>query len=69
MVRPDSKKTADAEFSRSLERLKDASRDLKERIEQEKRRQDMPIDAALGNPEWEQRAKDGRFDRPPSDDD
>ncbi len=69
MVRRDSEKTADAEFSRSLERLKDASRDLKDRIEEEKRRQDMPIDAALGNPEWEQLAKDGRFDRPPSDDD
>ena len=24
----------------------------------------MPIDLTLGNPEWEELAKDGRFDRP-----
>ena len=42
---------AHAKLSRSLERLKNASRDLKQRIEEEKRRHDMPIDSALGNPE------------------
>ena len=24
----------------------------------------MPVNAQLGNPEWEEKAADGRFDRP-----
>jgi hypothetical protein len=51
----------------SLDRLKDASRDLKERIEEQKRKQDMPLDSNLGDPEWEAKAKDGRFDKPDED--
>lgn len=58
----------DADFSRSLDRLKQASESLRARIDEAKRRQDMPLDANLGNPEWEEKAKDGRFDKPDDED-
>jgi len=61
--------TADAQAEESLRRLKDASRDLKDRIEEEKKRQDLPLDSNLGDPAWEQKAKDGRFDKPDTEDD
>ena len=60
---PDSSDT----FSRKLKDLEEDSKALKERIEAEKRRHDMPLDANLGNPEWEERAKDGHLDLPPED--
>ena len=63
----DAGKTKDAEQD-SLARLKDASRDLKERIIDEKRRNALPIDSALGNPEEEARNADGRNDLPDRDD-
>lgn len=46
----------------SLASLKQASRDLKERIIDQKRRSDLPIDSTLGNPEEEARNADGRND-------
>jgi hypothetical protein len=49
--------------------LKKASDDLKERIADAKRRHDMPVDSALGNPDWEERAADGHLDHPEVDDD
>ena len=55
-------------FERSLAELEAASRDLKERIIDEKRRNDMPIDSALGNPESERQNADGRNDLPDRDD-
>jgi hypothetical protein len=55
-------------FERSLAELEAASRDLKERIIDEKRRNDMPIDSALGNPETEKQNADGRNDLPDRDD-
>ena len=55
-------------FERSLAELEAASRDLKERIIDEKRRNDMPIDLALGNPETEKQNADGRNDLPDRDD-
>jgi hypothetical protein len=55
-------------FERSLAELEAASRDLKERIIDEKRRNDMPIDSALGNPETEKQNADGRNDLPNRDD-
>jgi hypothetical protein len=55
-------------FERSLAELEAASRDLKERIIDEKRRNDMPIDSALGNPETEKQNADGRNDLPDIDD-
>jgi hypothetical protein len=48
----------------STRELRHASDDLKSRIAEAKRRHDMPLDSALGNPEWEERAEDGRFDLP-----
>ena len=56
-------------FERSLAELEAASRDLKERIIDEKRRNDMPIDSALGNPETEKQNADGRNDLPDRNDD
>ena len=55
-------------FERSLADLETASRDLKERIIEEKRRNDMPIDSALGNPDTEKQNADGRNDLPDRDD-
>ena len=55
-------------FERSLAELEAASRDLKERIIDQKRRNDMPIDPALGNPETERQNADGRNDLPDRDD-
>jgi hypothetical protein len=52
------------DFSKTLKQLEKGLRDLKMRIDQEKRRHDMPLDAKLGDPEREQRAADGHFDRP-----
>jgi len=55
-------------FERSLAELETASHDLKERIIEEKRRNNMPIDSALGNPEIERQNADGRNDLPDIDD-
>lgn len=49
--------------------LRKASEDLKGRIDEAKRRSGLPLDSALGNPEWEKRAADGRFDLPDDDND
>jgi hypothetical protein len=62
------KPPAEADLSKAIDKLKSESRDLRERIEEEKRRQAMPLDSHLGDPEWEQKAKDGRFDRPADED-
>ena len=59
----------DAPASASIDELAHASHDLKKRIDEEKRRHDMPVDSKLGNPDWEERAADGRFDLPDKDDD
>ncbi len=58
-------KTADPsaeDFSKSLDRLKKESEDVKARIEQEKRKQNMPLNSNLGNPTWERDAADGHLD-------
>jgi hypothetical protein len=39
-----------------------ASEDLKTKIAEAKRRNDMPLDSALGNPNWEKNAADGHLD-------
>ena len=54
---------------RSLADLEAASTDLKERIIEEKKRNAMPIDSALGNPETERQNADGRNDLPDTDED
>ena len=40
---------------------KERSLDLKKRIEEAKRRHDMPLDSNLGDPNWEERAADGHL--------
>ncbi len=52
----------------SLPELRQASDELKAKIDEAKRRNDMPVDSALGNPAWEQRAADGHLDVPDQDD-
>ena len=54
--------------SKALGRLKEASKTLKEKIEQAKRRNDMPVDSSLGDPDWEKRAADGHLDIHENDD-
>ena len=60
----DADKPAGEEFSKSLKRLEEESEELKAKIERERRAHDMPVDSNLGNPDWEEKAKDGRFDAP-----
>lgn len=57
------------DFSKSLDRLKKESEDMKARIEQEKRKQNMPLDSNLGNPTWERDAADGHLDVPEDSED
>ncbi len=52
----------------ALPELRKAADDLKTKIDEAKRRNDMPVDSALGNPGWEQRAADGHLDVPDQDD-
>jgi hypothetical protein len=42
--------------------LRKASEDLKAKIAEAKRRNDMLLDSALGNPNWEKNAADGHLD-------
>ena len=65
----DTDKPAGDEFAKSLKRLEDESNELKMRIERERRAHAMPIDSKLGDPNWEEKAADGRFDLPDKDDD
>lgn len=60
-------KPAGEDFSKSLKRLEEESNQLKSRIDRERRSRDMPVDAQLGDPKWEEKAEDGRFDRPKGD--
>jgi hypothetical protein len=60
----DPDKPAGQEFEKSLKALERESEELKTKIEQERRALEMPINANLGNPEWDEKAKDGRFDAP-----
>ncbi len=68
---PDEKTTEPStdDFSNSLDRLKKQSQDVKARIEQEKRKHDLPLDSNLGDPTWEENAADGHLDVPEDDDD
>ena len=49
--------------------LRKASEDLKTRIAEAKRHNDLPVDSALGSPGWEQSVADGHLDQPEEDDD
>jgi hypothetical protein len=58
---------AGEDFSKSIERLKEESKAVKEKIDEERRRQDLPLDSNLGNPAWEQSVADGHLDLPDDD--
>ena len=60
-------KPAGEDFTKSLKELEEESSELKARIEQERRAHDMPVDPQLGDPKWEEKAADGRFDLPKDD--
>lgn len=62
-----SEATKDA-AQKSLDELKEASRDLKEKIIEEQRRNDMPLNASLGDPKVDARNADGRNDLPEEED-
>ncbi len=68
MSEPNSTRRAEDDLAQSLEKLKEDSQELKAKIEQEKRRLDLPVDSKLGNPEWEQSVSDGHLDLPEEDD-
>ena len=53
---------------RSEAELRKVSTDLKREIEEAKRANNMPLDSALGSPDFEKRAADGHLDRPEDDD-
>jgi hypothetical protein len=53
----------------SAPELRKAAEDLKTKIAEAKRRNDMPVDSALGNPGWERNAADGHLDIPDKEDD
>jgi len=53
----------------SVPELRKASEDLKTRITEAKRHNDLPVDSALGSPSWERSVADGRLDQPEEDDD
>ena len=67
MSEPTDEKSA-RDASQSVERLRAISKRLKERIEEETHRHHLPVDSHLGDPNWEERAKDGHLDLPPEDD-
>ena len=67
MAGPDPDKPAGEEFSKSLKELEEESSELKAQIDKERRAHDMPVNSKLGDPKWEEKAKDGRFDLPEDD--
>lgn len=52
----------------SVEDLKRHAQDLKERIEELRRKTEMPINSSLGDPAIDAANADGRNDLPPDDD-
>lgn len=64
---PAAKKSANEEKP-SASDLRKASDELKAKIAEARARSDVPLDSALGNPNWEKRAADGHLDVPDDDD-
>ena len=62
-------KVPSVEEEASTANLRKASEELKARIAAARGRSDMPFDATLGNPNWDQNAADGHLDLPDDDDD
>ena len=69
MDEPKATEDAGEDLSKSLERLKQQSAEVKAKIEQERRRHDLPLDSNLGNPAWQESAADGHLDLPDEDED
>ena len=67
MSEPNSTERVEDDLTKSLDKLKEDSKELKAKIEQEKRRLDLPVDSNLGNPEWERSVSDGHLDIPEED--
>jgi len=61
--------TAPTQFEKSLEELKRSSEDLKKRIEEERRKLDMPINSSLGDPKIDADNADGHNDLHEEEDD
>ena len=66
---PPAAETPSIDEKSSTSELRQASEELKKKIDDAKRRNDMPLDSALGNPNWENNAADGHLDVPDKDDD
>jgi hypothetical protein len=62
-------KAAERQFEDSLKGLEAQSRELKDKITDEKRRHDMPVNSSLGDPAVDARNADGRNDLEDSDED
>ena len=67
MAEPNATERAEDDLAKSLDKLKEDSKELKAKIEEEKRRLDLPVDSKLGNPEWERSVSDGHLDLPEED--
>jgi hypothetical protein len=53
----------------TLAEMKRSSQELKQRIEELRRKTEMPVNASLGNPQIDAENADGRNDLPDGDDD
>jgi hypothetical protein len=53
----------------TLAEMKQSSQELKQRIEELRRKTEMPVNASLGNPQIDAENADGRNDLPDRDDD
>lgn len=56
------------EVETSASALKKAADALKAKIAEARGRNDMPLNSALGNPNWDKAAADGHLDVPDDDD-
>jgi hypothetical protein len=63
----DADKPAGDDFAKSLKELEEESSELKAKIDKDRRAHDMPVNSQLGDPKWEEKAADGRFDLPKDD--
>ena len=53
MAGPDPDKPAGEDFSKSLKELEKESKELKSKIDEDRRAHDLPINSQLGDPKWE----------------
>jgi hypothetical protein len=60
--------TPETHENETLAELKKSSETLKRRIEEEKKRNEMPLNSSLGDPKTDAENADGRRDLPEQDD-